>query len=257
MDALRLHIPKQMTEIKARDLLFISRLFVIGYTEKAFLTLAFLKLSNLKLIKNRPPADDGSRWYAHHSRKKPVLIEPHVFHSMTENCRFLLSPGEIRPKKWIGFARARHYRLYNACFEEYLMAENFYFAYVKTNDERHLDNLISVLYRKPWQKWDAAKIMKRSGKFRKSDPAIKNLLFMWYVGFREYLSKRCKNLFSGDGGSASFDPRKFISGVVHQLTNGVITERDRLLQSSAIAALDELEVRAEEIVKQMERNKKR
>ncbi len=242
--SLRLHIPTKMDSLKPKHLRFVSWLFLQGYSETEFLVKAFLKLSGLKLIVDKPPAADGAKWYTHANRKKPFLLESDLISDMAERCRFMLEPGEVKPIKWVRFARARHFRLQNACFEEYLMAENYYFAYLETKKEEHLDNLISVLYRRPWQRWVAKKIRVRAGKFRKVSPAVKNSVFIWYVGFRSYVPKRCPALFSGKKSNKPFSARNYINGMVHQLTNGNITLKKELLKQPIWDALDELEQRA-------------
>lgn len=205
-----------------------------------------MHLAGLKLCTDREMKPDGARYYRHQSLKKPFLLGVDLLAQMAEKCRFLLKPGEIKPIPILNMARARHYRLYNACFEEYLMAENYYFAYVHTKKPEHLDCLIAVLYRRPWHRWDAGKIKQRAKQFSKLDEVTKNIVFMWYIGFRGYIPKRCPKLFSGKKSSKPFDPREYINGMVHQLTNGNIINKQKLLKLPAMDALDELEQRAVE-----------
>jgi hypothetical protein len=240
-------MPSRLIDLTPKQVLFISSLYLLGYTKTEFLVKAFLCLSGLKMLSDRTHADDGSRWFIHRTVRKPFLIAPDQFVDMISKCEFVLNPGEVKPLRWIKLAKARHFRLYNATFDEYLMAENYFFAYTETNDGKHLDNLISVLYRRPWQHWNSKKIQKRAVKFRKVDPAVKNAVFLWYVGFRHYVSKRCKTLFSGGKSSVPFNPRGYINGIIHQLNNGDITIKDILLRQPAWSALDELEQRAIEV----------
>jgi len=227
-----------------------------GYPESEFLVKAFMMLTGLKLVIDTPhrpvapapslPIAPSPLRYSHPSIKKPFLIDTDLLSELCEKCRFLLTPDEVHPVKRIGFARARHFRLYNATFEEYLMTENYYFAYTETKKEEHLDNLIACLYRKPWQRWNAGKIQARAKAFSKIDPAIKNAVFMGYVGFRSYVPKRCKSLFSvkGTASGRPFNPREYINGMIHTLSNGDITIKDKLLSRPCWDALDELEQRA-------------
>jgi hypothetical protein len=182
--------------------------------------------------------------FTHKSIKEPFIIDTDLLSEMAKQCSFLLTAGEVKPLRWIRFARARHFRLYNASFEEYLMAENYYFAFTETKLPEHLDNLIAVLYRLPWQRWSANKIQSRGRWCSGVSPAIKNSVFMWYTGFRAFVPKRCEQLFKGKKSSKAFNPRNYINGMVHQLTNGDITIKDKLLRQSCWDALDELEQRA-------------
>lgn len=244
---LRLNIPAKWIDLSPYQLWFVSLLFLCGITETEFLVKAFMNLSGLRVVRPLKPDRNGARWYKHRLLKKPVLIAPDLFVQMAESCRFLLKPDEIIPLPWLRMARARHYRLYNASLEEYLMAENYYFAYVETKKQQHLDNLISVLYRRPWHRWNASKIQKRAAIFSSLDAVTKNTVFMWYIGFRTYVPRRCRSLFSGKRSSRAFNPRSYINGMIHQLTNGDITLKKELLKQPVWNALDELEQRALEV----------
>lgn len=243
MEPLKLYIPTKSSELTTDQLLYISRLYMMGYTETEFVVKALLYLAGLKLsveLKDEP----GAYWCTHSSHRRPFILDAEQISELAKRCEFLLQSDEVKPFKWIGFARARQFRLYNATFEEYLMAENYYFAFVETKDPIHLDNLIACLYRRPWHRWNAEKIQKRAKQFRNVDPAIKYSVFMWYIGFRSYVPKRCINLFSGKKSKRKFNPREYINGMIHQLNNGDITIKDKLLKQSVWDALDELEQRA-------------
>lgn len=247
MKPLKLTLPTAWTDLTEKQLLFVSRLWMAGYSEPEFLVKALVYLTGLRVIGNEARQTvEGAHWFTHRSIKQMFIIDAATIAAITDRCRYLLEPGEVNPLKRIGFARARHYRLYNATFEEYLMAENYFFAFTETKKPEHLDNLIACLYRKPWQRWDAVKIQRRAKAFKDVDPAIKNSVFMWYVGFRSYVPKRCKSLFSNKGKSSGrpFNPREYINGMVHQLSNGDITIKDKLLSRPCWDALDELEQRA-------------
>ncbi len=241
---LKLKLPTQSIELNPNQIFGISWLFLQGYSHNEFLVKAFLFLSGLRVQAWREPEPDGARWFVHNSLKKPFLIEADVLSEMAKQCTFLLTPEEVKPIRRIRFARARHFRLYNASFEEYLMAENYYFAYTETKHPEHLDNLIAVLYRLPWHRWNANKIQSRARWFRRVDPVIKNSVFMWYTGFRAFVPKRCPQLFTGKKSLKAFNPRNYINGMIHQLSNGDITIKNKLLQQSCWDALDELEQRA-------------
>jgi hypothetical protein len=241
---LRVKLPSNFIELNPKQLRFVSWLFRIGYSEADFLTHAALFFSGLRLLSFKDPEPDGARWFKHDSLEKPFLLEPEIVAQMAGKCKFLLDPGEIKPIPWIRMAKARHYRLYNASFDEYLMAENYYFAYTMTKDPVHIDNLISVLYRRPWHRWNATRIQKRARIFQDVDFGVKYTVFMWYAGFRNYLPRRCPALYSGEKSSGAFNPRDYINSIIHQLSNGDITIKKTLLRQPALDALDELEQRA-------------
>lgn len=245
MKAIHLHIPTKSVDLSNKQLLYVSELFLSGCTEAELLLKAFLYFAGIKILSN---AQNGDVYFVSNTKPKiKFILNAEQLAQMIDKCRFLLSIGELKPIKRLPFtfAISRNYRLYNACFEEYLIAENYFFAYTNTRNPIYLDFLVSTLYRSRWQKWDADKVQSRAGRFKRVQPAVKYSVFLWYAGFRSYVSKRCKTLFSvkGSGGS-SFNPRNYINNMIHQLTNGNIVDREKLLSQPVWAALDELEQRA-------------
>jgi len=246
MNALKLTLPSRWLDLTNSQLLFISRLYITEQSRIDFLVKSFLMLTGLKVYLPKSNVIEGQFWYKHSSMANPFILDSDLLSEVKEKCIFLLETGEVKPLHRIRMARPRHYRLYNASFEQYLMAENYYFAYTETRKEEHIDNLIACLYRKPWQKWDAEKIQRRSKYVKNVDFAVKNCVFLWYIGFRSYVPKRCKALFSSKGNSNGrpFNPREYINGMIHQLSNGDVTIKDKLLSIPCWDALDELEQRA-------------
>lgn len=240
---LRINIPKKLSELTADQLQYISRLYLQQYSETEFLVKALFFLTGIKLS-NELKTTPGSWWCTHKDIKKPFILDSDQITEMKRAVEFLFQPDEVHPLKRIGLARACHFRLYNANFEQYLMAENYYFAFVQTKNEEHLNNLIACLYLRPWHRWNSEKIQERAKQFRNIDPAIKNTVFIWYIGFRSYVPNRCKTLFSGKKSNRPFSPREYINGMIHQLTNGDITIKGKLLLMPVWDALDELEQRA-------------
>lgn len=251
MESLKLRIPTTTLQLKPKQLRAISLLLLMGYTETEFLVKALLKLSGLKVVVDMPKEPDGAHWYKHRSLKKPFILSAEQLAQMANKCAFLLTPSEIKPLPWIKFAHARHYRLYNARFEEYLMAENYYFAFMQTNDPAHLDNLIAVLYRRPWHRWNAEKIQQRAIIFKNVAPEVKNTVFMWYTAFRKLIEQKCPNLYSQKG-SGKANVSEYVNGMVHALNNNDITKNKTLLKQATWDAINELEQRALEAVKMKE-----
>ena len=247
---LRLYIPTAWNKLSDKELLFVSNLYQFNDGEPDFLTRALLFLSGLRVVLGK------ENTFRHKSLKKEVVIDPEQMAIMANKCRYLLQIDEVKPIKWIRMARARHTRLYNATLEEYLMAENYYFAYVQTLENKHLDNLMSVLYRRPWHRWNAERIEKRAKVFSRLSADVKNSVFLWYVGFRNFVPRRCPTLFK-PGGKGQFNVRSYINGIIHTLNQGDITRTDKLLKQPLWYALDELELRAKEAEEIERQTKKR
>lgn len=241
MKALRLQLPTSWAHLKPRHLLFISRLLTVGGSPEEVKLKTFLFITRLRILVAH---GDGPNYFTHHAIRKPFIIDPDVLASILNKLNFIFEPGEIHPPRFIGLARACHFRLYNATFEEYLMAENYYFAYVETKNTVHLFNLVATLYCRPWERFNTERIERRARRFRRTDSAIINAVFMWYIGFRDYVPRRCKALFGKPASGKPFNARNYLNGMVHQLNNGDITLNDRLMHVPVWDALDELEQRA-------------
>ena len=252
MTELRLHVPKSWLELSENQLLYVASVINSMRSKYDLLIPALMQFTGIR-VTDGEPVHEGA-WYKHPSIKKPFILDNDQLALMADRLAYLMEINECNPVRRVRFARSRHRRLYNASFEEYLMAENYFFAYSQTFQQQHLDALISVLYRFPWQKWNSDKIEKRSRWFRKVSQEKKNAIFLWYLGFRNYVKRRCPKLFSGSGSEP--DIRAYINGVIHTLNNGDITLTDKLLKQPCWYALDELEQRAAERERLMNAQKK-
>lgn len=243
MDGLKLHIAKNWRELKRNELLFVAWLYTQGLSETDFLTKAFLYLSQLSLVSDGSNVS-GAKWYSHKSRKSPFLIDHTLMVELVKQVDFLLTISEIQPIKWFKLARARHFRLLNASLDEYLMAENYFFAYSYTKDPIHLNNLIAVLYRCPWQGFKRELIPKRAKRFETLSLKEKYSVYLWYSGFRSYVPLRCPSLYKGKKASGKLNIRDYINGMMHNLNLGDATKNNKLLKLNMWVALDELEQKA-------------
>jgi len=251
MKELRLYVPKSWHQLSEKNLVAVSEMLMMIRSKYDLLVPALMIFSGLRFHELK----DGEKWYKHHKTKHPFILDDDELAVMADKLEFLMEIQESNPIRWIRGNRSRHARMYNATFEEYLMAENYFFAYSQTKRVEHLENLISVIYRYPWQKWSSGNIESRSRKFRKVANCKKYAVLVWYIGFRTYVQKRCKTLFSGSGSGAS-NVRDYINGVIHVLNNGDITLTDRMLKQPAWYALDELEQRAKIAQEEAERIEK-
>lgn len=250
MSELRLHIPRSWSEISEDHLVAISEMLMMVRNKYDLLVPALMIFSGIR--HHTGEKVDGARWFTHPSVNHPFILDNDQLAIMANKLEYLTEISECRPIRWIRGTRARHHRMYNACFEEYLMAENYFFAYNKTKQVQYLEQLMAILYRYPWQRWSSNLINKRSHKFRKVSDGKKYAALVWYIGFRSYVQKRCKNLFSGSSGSTQ-NIRDYINGVIHTLNNGDITITDRMLRQPCWYALDELEQRAKIAVEEAEK----
>lgn len=254
MIALKLQIPRSWVELNNSQLLFVAGIISNIRGKYDLLIPALMEFTGLRVYKEGDRMEE-SGWYTHPSMKNPFILDNEQLAVMADRLEYLMDIKECHPIRWIRMARARHFRLYNASFEEYLLAENYFFAYSKTYQVQHLENMMAVLYRSPLEKFSAGKVEKRAKKFRKVSIEKKNAMFIWYVGFRSYVRRRCPNLFS-DAGKGGVDVRQYVNGIIHTLNNGDITLTEKLMVQPAWSALDELEQRAR-IAEEQDRQKQK
>lgn len=254
MIALKLQIPRSWVELNNSQLLFVAGIISSIQGKYDLLIPALMEFTGLRVHKGAERVDEAV-WYTHPSMKNPFLLDNDQLAVMADKLEYLMDIKECQPIRWIRMARARHYRLYNATLEEYLLTENYFFAYSKTYQVKHLENMMAILYQVPWQKFSADKVEGRSKRFQRVSIEKKNSMFIWYVGFRSYVRRRCPNLFSGSGKGLP-DIRQYINGIIHTLNNGDITLTEKLLKQPAWFALDELEQRAKAAVEHEQQKSK-
>lgn len=254
-----LSLPTSWDQLKPKQLLFVSWLFLQGKERSDFLTRAFIFLSGLRPLQKSASINKKEKqfdyWYKHKFYKKAFTISQGVMVELVNRCKFLLEDvGEVNPLKRIRFARARDRRLYKSTFGEYLSAENWYFAYQTTQKEEYLDCLVACLYRPWWKRFDDSKVRKRSKFYRKVPIHVKYTVFLWYSGFRNYVKTRCPELFKETGEGGKMNVRDHITGMIRCLNDGDITKNKLLMKSPLWDALTELNQAMEAVKKLKSKN---
>lgn len=259
MRTINLNIPTNWIELSNAQLKFVSKLFLSEWAQVKFkfLTHALVCFSGLKIKNKKAIKSDGQlKYFSKIKREKVFALSPGQVRSAAGKLEWLTETvQEVKPLKKIGFAKPCNYRLYKTTFNQFLTAENFYTAYQQTNKVEYLNCLVATLYKMPWQKFNEDLVKKRSRHFKLSRLHIKYTVFLWYSGFRWYVSQQCPNIFSKGGSGESVKIKDHILGMVRGLTDGDVTKNDAVQQVETWEALYELDAKAKHIHEMTEKLK--
>lgn len=249
-EPLRIAIPKKFIELSNKQLKEIARIKLIAKNEVHFLSLALLYLTGLKVVKTGEYYAEEDRqvhYYRHKKHKKPFIIDSFVFTELLKRVEWLLKDDECKPLRSIGLSRPYNYRFYNATFETYLMAENYFQAFSYKKDVTHLNCLVATLYNLPFQKFNSNKIKKRSFRFQRTNMQTKLAVYMWYAGFRKYVSAECPTLFKPSGSGKPVKIKEQINSMMRMVNKGYINDNPGIMKAKVWDALYEMEAMAKEV----------
>lgn len=245
MNPVELTAPKNYGELTQKQLIYLTTLMLSGQSEEQIRIKCFLKFSGIKII-----AKYKGLYYCRRIGRKEffsISVEQVVFFSKKFNWMFKNFKG-IQPVTRIGryFACDKLFR--NLKFEDYLMAENHYQAYIFTKDNKHLVKLMAVLYRRNGNPDKAASI--KYIEFWLS-PVKRQITLMWMVGVKEFLSGKFSHLFVRVQQEADEEPKapdmfKIMTSQIRMLTNGDLTKNEKVLKSNTWDALNEMNEKCKE-----------
>lgn len=246
MNPVELTSPKNYGELSQKQLIYLTALMLSGQSEEQIRIKCFLKFSGIKIIaKHR-----GLYSCKKNAGKELFTIsaEQVMFFSKKFDWMFRDFKG-IQPITKIGCYMACDKFFRNLKFEDYLMAENHYQAYIFTKDNKHLVNLMSVLYRKGGSQNNHSSV--RYIKFL-SSPVQRQITLMWMVGVKEFLSEKFTYLFVRVNQEMDENPKapdmfKIMTDQVRMLTNGDLTKNEQVLKSNTWDALNEMNEKCKEI----------
>lgn len=251
MRTVNFDIPTNWIQLSNAQLEFVSKLFLSEWAQVKykFLTHALIRLSGLKILNKKTIRYEGKTKYLVKKKGENVFaISPGQLQAAASKLEWLLDEvQEVKPLSHILFTHPCNYRLYNTPFEQFLTAENFYTAFQQTKDPQYLNCLVATLYLRKGQTFDENLVKKRSRYFRFSRLHVKYTVFMWYSGFRWYLSKECPEIFSKSGSGEPVKIKDHIMGMIRGLTDGDVTKNDLVQKVQTWDALYELNEKAKHI----------
>lgn len=250
MTNLHINIPTSWPDVSRDKLTDIAALFFQNLSPQKFKAKAVMILAGLKRVKNGDKYFDINanqmRYEFRHYEQGNVYITNEQLRAMSEYCSFLLDEiHDIEPLRF-RILKNPDKRIYKSIFDQYLNAENEFEAYKNTGREVHLERLMAVFYRYPWQRFNDNWLQRRSRKFRRLSLKKKYLAFMWYAGVRAYISQRFPHLFKGGDENNEPDMFEQVTNMLRALNKGDVTRNKALLKSNVYEALAELEHMSEE-----------
>lgn len=118
-------------------------------------------------------------------------------------------------------------------FEDWLIVDSLYQAYIESQDDERLDDMTEVLY----------------GKRMTLLPYLRVSVFFWVASLKEMFSRRFPNFLrpaSTDGEGRRASQEDSVNAQIRALTKGDISKRDRILSMDCHIALTELDALARE-----------
>ena len=104
---------------------------------------------------------------------------------------------ELEGKKLIGVQNA----LKDMSFGRFVEADEMYWVYLKTKNQKYLHRLIAILYRYSNEReYDNASVLQRAEELAKLDTALQAIIFEFYAGCRVFLTKRFPLVFPASSG---------------------------------------------------------
>lgn len=256
MSVINLTAPVSYNSLSRKELLYVSRLFLVNLCRNSFLVRAFCRLSGLRPLGTN---EDGTPLFLYGKQVVPIGLDE--FNGLVASQQYLLEMQLTVNRLPVIRAGWRRFhgpanRCYNLTLKEYLYAENAIFAYGTTREFRYIDQLCAILYR-PAGKGSLAgdkreafnefSSLKRQRLFRLVSREKRFLVFLFYSGCRGEFSKEFPHLFSGSVTSSQPEsPARDILHMVRILNNNDITKNETILGSSvweAFAQLNDLAAR--------------
>jgi len=235
---IELKAPKNYSEMTIKQTRYVATLQLAGLPQETIWAKCFFKFTELKLVDTTEDACIVK--YGKHI----VEVNPEEVNEFIQQLSWLTRKYiGINPPANIGNLQPCQSLFENLKFETYLEAENEIQAYLFTQKNTHLVNLMALLYRSKYRHLQP--IEKRVKRLSKCSATDKMVIFMWVLGVKEFFTNKFKLLFAAEpheDGQAPQAPDMYevMQNQIRALTAGDITKREAVLQSLTWDALEEL-----------------
>jgi hypothetical protein len=257
--SINIQMPTSWNQLTAKQLLFISKLFIRGLTEAEFLSLAVIKLTGLRVV------DKESDPLQHVFKKdgKKFTMNVYQFHTFCNEARFLLEEPEFDKQLFpmIRIGLRRYYgpadRLMNMTFGEWLQTDIFFRHYQRTKERKFLEMAVACMYRTRDRKKIRSKhydgdprvtfneylVEKQAIKFRRVPMAKLKAISVFFSGSM----KKLKNMYplTLDGVSSSAQESNLMKdtlAIIDQLNNEDVTKNSDVQRTRLYEVLTRLEI---------------
>ncbi|MDR2064448.1 MAG: hypothetical protein LBP85_01865 [Prevotellaceae bacterium] len=214
-----------------------------------------LQMSNYELRKRAKLGlrTDSKGLYRY--RRHIIEISEDVIFAFAERLKYLAcTPGLMTCQNRIAGLHFTDSQLWQTTFEEYCMADRYYRAYSKTQNEKHLCAMIATLYRKKGEAYRDELVEKNTDKiFHNSKKAQRLAVFLWWTGLKIWIREKYPDLFSAGkntvefGASESDDDSESIMNMLYSITEGRAHENKEVYKTPVHEVLHALNTKAKNI----------
>jgi len=236
---IHLTLPKKWSDITPEQLRKLSMLFIRYQDKPEFLTRCFLLFSGWSIVRWRMwIKPDGLYFYFREPKAGVFSITSDLFRDLVNQIQWITKGFQTLPfvPALKGF-RSPNLYLYNITLEQFLMAENFYNAFIETGDFRKLDRLLACLYCNSFEHLNVNKVAKTIGRRAISD---RYACFIWFSGVKSWLSNKYPYIFSASDSKEDAPPDAVVLNLLSSLNEGDITRNGKILKTRMHEAFHEL-----------------
>lgn len=252
MRTVHLALPHSWEELSAKQLLFVSSLFLQGLTRDAFLTKAFIGLSGLKILSGCQ-GDRNNPIYFFQGKDIPAFpLSMGEIVDFTRNCEFLLEKRDsFLPLPVLAGRKARNVMMYDACFGEFVSAMVYYNQFRDIEqDKRFLYKLCAVMY--PAGQWNPDKL--GEDVFSRLPLPTCYTAILWFGAVMNIVARECPELFREASEAAEpVSLRDNIHAMYNLVTGGDITKEKQVARMEMWRVLYDMDGKAKNIKEMNER----
>ncbi len=233
-----INLPTSWDKLTDKQLHLVYSLFASDFSTEEIKTICLLKWNGLKILS----ALQYSRFIIKSGRRKVILTA-----SQIQQATSMLDFLDTIPQMPVRISRIGKHRAVSACFEQlpfeqFVLIENLFQGYLKTQDNNLLQQITKVLYRSDKVKADKAHLIG---------------IFYWMAAIKQYFAREFPNFYqpaSNDSSNLLGKPqtstyqqlRDTTNAMIRALTGGDITKEEIILKTDTWRALTELDALAKE-----------
>ena len=256
--------PKQLEQIAK---IVMSNVYPIGLMVKLSLSFMGMRLSGKKPVY----INGGQYFYVKHGWRRIYLINSVQMHEICKCVEFLLDDNQIissLTKNPYPVIENRFYRLFgpadnlaNIRFGEFIQVEIERDAFVKTNDKKHFNRMLAILWRPTcWKNQDSdmriALRMDRVDKWAKRIaklPDCQKRVMQWYYdGCLQFLKEKFSSVFSSGSSDENVSTFDSFMKMVNLLAHNRLIDVEKIREAYLFDALYTLQ----EIIENFENQKR-
>lgn len=235
-NTLQLSAPRSWKELSQEQLRYVLRLLWTESEPVAVKTLMFFRLTGLQVVGH---LRHGVRCCVRHGAEvSTVNIMSWQVQQLMHQFDYIDTPDgmDVRLESVRG-CKAVDVVFHGMSFGDWLQCEKYYQAFLHSKDQRMIDKLGQLLYRKedgeaadPWT----------------LDEAERACCFFWVSHVKKIFASQFTHFFKPASGSSGVGFVQSMNAQIRALTGGDITQEDRVLQCDCWRALTELNEKARE-----------